>query len=156
MSATDAKYVTLTDANFDSEVLQSKIPVLVDFWATWCGPCRRSLPILAAIAARYQGKGVAIFAVNQRESGETIKSFLAKEKLNLTVALDRDGAAGNSYGVEGIPQTVIIGKDGIVQAVHVGFSPGLKDTLQQQLDDLLAGKSLVTPFRPAAPAVEKK
>ena len=135
---------------------QGKDVVVLDFWATWCGPCRRSLPVLAGVAARYQGKGVAVYAVNQREPVETIKNFLAKEKFALTVALDRDGAAGAGYGVEGIPQTVVIGKDGVVQAVHVGFSPDLKETLCRQLDDLLAGKNLVAPARPATPAAEKK
>ena len=128
---------------------QGKDVVVLDFWATWCGPCRRSLPLLAGVAAQYQGKGVVVYAVNQRESAETAKNFMAKEKLLLTVALDSEGAAGNSYGVEGIPQTVVIGKDGSVQAVHVGFSPDLKETLGKQLDDLLAGRKLVTPAPPA-------
>ncbi|MCX6995816.1 MAG: DUF2092 domain-containing protein [Kiritimatiellaeota bacterium] len=131
---------------------QGQDVVVLDFWATWCGPCRRSLPVLAGVAARYHGRGVAVYAVNQREPVATIKDFLAKEKIILTVALDREGVAGEGYGVEGIPQTVVIGKDGVVQAVHVGFAPDLKETLCRQLDDLLAGKSLVTPAPPAAPA----
>ena len=124
---------------------RGKDVVVLDFWATWCGPCRRSLPLLDAVAARYRGKGVVVYAVNQREPADTIKNFLAKEKINLPVALDREGAAGSAYGVEGIPQTVVIGKDGLVQSVHVGFSPDLKDLLGRELDDLLAGKGPVAP-----------
>jgi len=123
--------------------------VVLDFWASWCGPCRRSLPLLADVAAAYQGKGVVVYAVNERESAATARAFMAREKLALTVALDADGAAGERYGVESIPQTVVIGKDGTVQAVHVGYAPELKDTLGKQLDELLAGKRLVAPAAPA-------
>jgi thioredoxin 1 len=56
MSETEAKYVTLTDANFNSEVLESKVPVLVDFWASWCGPCRMIAPLIEELAVEYAGK----------------------------------------------------------------------------------------------------
>lgn len=56
MSATDAKYVTFTDANFNQEVLQSTVPVLVDCWASWCGPCRMIAPIIEELAGEYAGK----------------------------------------------------------------------------------------------------
>jgi len=119
--------------------------VILDFWATWCGPCRRTLPIVAQVARKYQDKGVRFYAVNEREDGDKIKAFLKQQKITCAVALDRDGKVGDLYGVEGIPQTVVIGKDGTVQQVDVGFTEDLQDTLTKDLDALLAGKSLVGP-----------
>ncbi len=116
--------------------------VILDFWATWCGPCRRALPLLVDVSESYKDKGVVFYGVNQRENPDTIREFLRKEGLEFTVALDADGKVGDLYGVEGIPQTVIVGKNGTVQAVHVGFHPNLKKRLKDELDALLAGKQL--------------
>jgi len=116
--------------------------VILDFWATWCGPCVRALPLLAEVAAQYKDKGVVFYAVNQRESPDQIRGFLEDRNLDVPVLLDSDGAAGDMYGVEGIPQTVLIGKDGRVQDVHVGYSPSLKKQLSEKIDRLLAGEDL--------------
>jgi len=116
--------------------------VILDFWATWCGPCRRALPALMAVAEKYKDKGVVFCAVNLRETPEQIKSFMRQERLSFSVGLDRRGKVGNLFQVKGIPQTVVVGKDGTVQVVHVGFLPDLETRLKQELDDLLAGKDL--------------
>ena len=116
--------------------------VMLDFWTTWCGPCRRSMPAVAGVANAYKDKGVVLYAVNQSEGSEEIEEFLKKEKLNVTVALDSDGSVGDRYGADAIPHFVVIDKTGVVQVVHQGFSPSLKTTLSRQLDDLLAGKNL--------------
>lgn len=131
---------------------KGKDVVLLDFWATWCGPCRKSLPLLADLAAQYKDKGLVFYAINQREDAEKIKDFLGKQNFKLTVALDSEGKAGEAYGVEGIPQTVLVGKDGTVRAVHIGYDPAMKDALSKEIDDLLAGKGLA----PGGAKVEKK
>jgi peroxiredoxin len=116
--------------------------VMLDFWATWCGPCVQELPLLAEVAESYKGKGVAFFAVNLRETPEQIKKFQDDKKLKFTVAIDTDGAVGNAYGAEAIPMLVLVDKKGVVQAVHVGYNPAIKTTLANELDALLAGKDL--------------
>jgi peroxiredoxin len=116
--------------------------VILDFWATWCGPCRQSMPIIEGVAAAYKDKGVVLYAVNQEEMPEAIQKFLTAQKLNVTVALDKNSAVGAQYGASSIPLTVIVGKDGTVQAVHVGLTAGLKKSLTDELDALVAGKSL--------------
>ena len=123
---------------------KGKEVVLLDFWATWCGPCRKSLPILAELAEKFKDKGLVLYAVNQREDAEKIKDFLAKQTFKLVVALDSDGKVGESYGVDGIPQTVLIGKDGVVQAVHIGYAADMKDKLTKQIEDVLTAKSTAT------------
>ena len=117
--------------------------VMLDFWATWCGPCVEEIPLLSEIAEEYADKGVVFYAVNQGEGPDKIKDFLATEKLNLTVALDVNGTAGNDYQVQGLPTLALIDKEGVIQAVHVGYDPGIKKTLRREIDSLLNGKKLV-------------
>ena len=136
---------------------KGKDVVDLDFWATWCGPCVQGLPIVSEVARGYAGKGVVFYAVNEQEDAATIEPFLKEHKLDIKVALDKEGAAGNSFGVQGIPQTVIIGKDGVIKVIHVGFSPNLKTQLTRELDNILAEKDDPPPGcgRAAAKAVTR-
>ena len=133
----------LDGKNFDLASVKGKKIIVLDFWATWCPPCRKALPILAEVTAGYADKDVVFYAVNLQEDKDKINEFLTKEGIKCQVAMDKNSVAAKLYNVEGIPQSVIIGKDGIVQAVHVGLLPDLNDKLKSELDDLIAGKSLV-------------
>jgi thioredoxin 1 len=93
------KVLTFSDANFDTDVLQSGVPVLVDFWATWCAPCKAIAPVVDAIAEEYEGK-VKVGKVN----------------------VDENPATPSKYGVRGIP-TVILFKEGKVVDQVVGAVP---------------------------------
>ena len=110
------------------EVTLSKLKgsvVLVDFWATWCGPCRMSLPHVQAISqdAARQKDGLVVLAVNFKEEAAKINDFLKDNKYSFTVPMDSTGATLENYHVEGIPTTVIIGRDGAVATVFVGVTP---------------------------------
>jgi thiol-disulfide isomerase/thioredoxin len=132
----------LDGGSFDlAQHLDDKV-VILDFWATWCGPCVRALPIIAEVAASYQDKGVEFYAVNLQDDPDAVRQFLEEHKLSVPVLLDRDGRVGELYKAEAIPQTVIIGKDGVVQVVHVGFSANLQSELSRELDALVAGKKI--------------
>ena len=128
-TAPDFEVASLDGGKLDLAQHLGKNVLILDFWATWCGPCVRALPVLAEVAASYQAKGVVFYAMNQREEPAVIKAFLERSGLKLTVGLDRDGKVGALYDVEGIPQTVLIDKKGNVAAVHVGFAEDLKERL---------------------------
>ncbi len=116
--------------------------VLLDFWATWCGPCVEAMPQVDAVAKKFADKGLVFYAVNAGEEAAAIKAFLTMAKLEVPVAMDTNNEISQSYQVEGIPQTLLIGKDGKVQVVHVGFSGELSKLLTKEIEDLLAGKDL--------------
>jgi peroxiredoxin len=119
--------------------------IMLDFWATWCGPCVMAMPKVEAVAKKFADKGLVFYAVNSGEDAETIKEFLKNSNLDVPVALDLDGnITGQLYQAEGIPQTVLIGKDGKVQVVHVGYSESLADELTTEIEALLQGKDLAS------------
>lgn len=134
LTALDGKEVSLAG-------LKDKVVVL-DFWASWCGPCVMALPLLSSATLAMKDQGVEFYAVNQGESKEQVEKFLKQQKLDLPVLLDEKGAVGDKFGVQGIPQTVIIDKAGKVQVVHVGFGPGMEKMLTKELEQILAGKDL--------------
>ena len=94
--------------------------MVLDFWATWCGPCRASLPGLNAMYKELKEKGMSAFAVDLQEGKETIQPVKAKLIPDVPVLLDEKSDVAKLYGVSGIPQTVVIGKDGKVKKVFIG------------------------------------
>lgn len=119
--------------------------IMLDFWATWCGPCVAAMPELEAVAKKFADRGLVFYAVNAGEDADTVKQFLAENQREAPVAMDPEGKVSGLYGVEGIPQTVLVGKDGRVQVVHVGYSDRLAGELTRNIEDLLAGKDLAEP-----------
>ena len=138
----------LDGGTLDLAAHRDKDIVVLDFWATWCPPCRESLPEIAALAKHYEGREVVVYAVSVDQDPEAAGAFLDEQQIDVTVALDPEYQAAWAYEANAIPQTVVIGKDGIVQAVHVGASRGFATALRLEIDSLLAGRSLV---RAAAP-----
>ncbi len=111
--------------------------VVLDFWASWCGPCRKGLPMVQNVADYFSGSDVAFYAVNLREDSETVQKFFTDTGLSLPVALD-DGTLSEAFGVNGIPHTVIIGKDGNIKSVHTGFADDLDAQLTGEINAALA------------------
>ena len=121
----DAKPVRLSD-------LKGRV-VLLDFWATWCGPCRRWLPIVEKAHRDYAAKGLSVFAVNEREPESKVRAYLGQQKLDLPVLMDRGGTVGANYRATSIPLTVVVGRDGNVMRVMVGLheAEDLEDVLRE-------------------------
>lgn len=103
--------------------------VLLNFWATWCGPCREEMPSMEQLSRSFGGQGFTILAVNQRESAAQVNSFMRQHGLNFTVPLDSDGKVSNLYRVYGIPVTYLIDASG--QAI--GMKQGSRDWASREV-----------------------
>jgi thiol-disulfide isomerase/thioredoxin len=116
---------------------KNKKIVMLDFWATWCPPCRRAMPLVLQVADKYRRKGLVFFSINEKEPEAKVEQFMKKNNLSMSVVLDPDGAIGNLYKVEGIPTTVIIDRQGVVRVVHTGYNVRLAEELSREIDSLL-------------------
>jgi len=122
--------------------------VLLDFWATWCGPCLQAMPQVEKVAEEFRNQGVILIAVNLQESPKEITAMLERHKLNPTVALDKDGRVAEKYQASAIPQTVIIDREGNVARLFVGGGPRLGDQLRDALKATLNGNGTDTAPKP--------
>jgi peroxiredoxin len=107
--------------------------VLLNFWATWCAPCREEMPSMDHLHRAFGGRSLAVVAVNQRESAAQVTKFMRAHGLNFAAPLDSDGRVAASYRVYGIPVTYLIDANG--QAI--GFKSGIKDWAAREVVDAL-------------------
>lgn len=95
--------------------------IVVNFWATWCPPCKAEMPGINAFYERHQADGLVVLAVNARESESLVRPFIEANQFTFPVLLDPAGSVVNQYQVRSFPTTVIIDRDGIVRHVQIGL-----------------------------------
>ena len=111
--------------------------VFLNFWATWCPPCRQEMPSMERLESRYSSRGVRIVAVDLQESRRDVEAFVKELGLSFQVLLDPLGEVGATYGVRGLPTTYIISRDGFVVAGRVGGQEWDTPAVTAVLDKLL-------------------
>src|SRR6188768_958626 len=116
--------------------------VIVSFWASWCGPCKKELPVLAGVVTRVGPDHLQVLAINYRDENEPFKYVVNVLKDYPIIFLRRDPneRTAKKYGVLGIPRMIIIGRDGKVAADHTGYGEDMIPELIDQLNALLAQK----------------
>jgi len=129
------KLTTLDGKDVSLESLKGHV-VILDFWATWCGPCRTSLPGLNKIYEELKDKGLHVYAVDLQEDKSDVQDAVKEMKLTLPVVIDA-GEVAQKYGVSPIPQTVIIGKDGKVLKAFVGAGPDTEEEIRGIVADAM-------------------
>jgi len=117
--ATDFTLKDLGGRTHNLKRLRGKV-VLLDFWATWCGPCRIQMPNVEKLHQEFKNKGLVVYAINQREPAERARGYIAKHKYTTTTLLDTDGRVGGNYQVNGIPSLVVIDRQGKIAAHFIG------------------------------------
>jgi thiol-disulfide isomerase/thioredoxin len=136
--APDFELELLDGSKFRLSREQGRIVVL-DFWASWCGPCLQTMPQVDEVTREFAPIGVKLVAVNQQEMPDRIREVLDRLSLNMPVALDSEGRIGEKYGATAIPLTVIVGADGAVARVFTGGGPTFGERLRTALKEVLAG-----------------
>jgi thiol-disulfide isomerase/thioredoxin len=111
--------------------------VVLNFWASWCEPCREEMPSLERLAQRHQGEGLEVVTVNYREGGGTIRRFLEAVPLNLPVLRDAEGRAAKAFGARVFPFTAFIARDGRVAFTVVGAADWAGDPARGWVHGLL-------------------
>jgi peroxiredoxin len=112
--------------------------VIINFWATWCGPCREEMPHLEALYEKYKSLGFTLVGVNVENNPEGAKKWLAENgPVTFPVLLDTKNEVSKLYKVETMPSTVVIAKDGSMRFVHHGYKAGYEGDYQNEVRQLL-------------------
>ncbi|MBJ7538113.1 TlpA disulfide reductase family protein [Marinomonas transparens] len=114
--------------------------LLVDFWASWCGPCRESFPWMTNIQAKYKDQGLKIIAINLDQAKEQALDFLKEYKPGFTVLFDSDALLPEDFGVIGMPTSYLIDRQGNIRATHIGFHNENLADYESAITQLLAEK----------------
>lgn len=126
------------------DVFKGKI-VLLDFWATWCGPCRESIPEMAELHRTYAERGVVILGISMDEgagAAERVKEYARQNAIPYRLLLD-SGTVSTAYRVRTIPATFLLDRDQVIVEIHPGYVPGLGGKLAKRIEELL-GKGRTT------------
>jgi peroxiredoxin len=111
--------------------------LLINFWASWCGPCIQEMPQLDKLALKYQPLGVQVWGVNVESDSSAAKAYLSKVSVEFPILFDQDNSVSKAYQVEAMPTTVILDKDGTVRSVHRGYKPGYEKKYEDDIKGLL-------------------
>ena len=107
--------------------------VYLDFWASWCGPCRQSFPWLNDMQARYGDKGLRVIGVNVDQNSKDARAFLKQHPASFDIAFDDAGKVPRAYAIKGMPTSVLIGPDGRLLSVHNGFRNDYRQDREQEI-----------------------
>ena len=119
-------------AELDLAAHQGKV-IVVDFWASWCVPCRRSFPWLNSMQARYATDGLVIIGVNVDREREAADDFLRHIPADFEILFDSEATLAKEFGVQGMPSSFVIGRDGTIKARHLGFKVKRQDEYEAAL-----------------------
>jgi len=111
--------------------------VYLDFWASWCGPCKLSFPFMHAITAKYSAKELYVVTVNLDRSRASAEKFLHDVNSSLPVIFDQEGRIAKQFGVEDMPTSYLIDRNGAIQFTHKGFHPGRRAEYEAHIGQLL-------------------
>jgi peroxiredoxin len=134
---------TLTDANGQSVTLSDLRGqvVMINFWASWCGPCREEMPLLEQIHQRYEALGFTLLGINVEEDSTNGQAFLQERPVSFPVLYDPKNNLSKLYDVIAMPSTVLIDRQGNIRYLHHGYKPGYENDYQDQIRALARERS---------------
>lgn len=111
--------------------------VMVNFWATWCGPCQQEMPLLDAMYKKYKMAGFTLIGVNVDKEAPPVKALLERKPVTFPVLLDPANSVSKAYHVDEMPSTVIVDRKGQIRYVHRGYRPGDENEYQDKIRQLI-------------------
>ena len=134
LPAPNFKLPALSGGEMSLDQYRGKI-VMLDFWATWCGPCRMTMPLLERLQKEYPNN-LVLLAINLQEPKDIVRDYVRTQGINSQVLLDEEGTVGESYGTYSIPMQILIDRNGIVRHIQVGFNPRMSSELREEIEKL--------------------
>ena len=111
--------------------------VLINFWASWCGPCRQEFPLLDALHQKYQPMGFTVFGVNVEQERELADKVLREIPVTFPILFDDRNEVSEEYDVDAMPATVLVDRSGEIRFMHRGYKPGYEDLYEKQVRALI-------------------
>lgn len=134
--APDFTLKSITGENLNLTEQRGKI-IVINFWASWCGPCRKEMPVLEKFYAKYQDLGVSVWGVNVEQENQAGRDFLVDLNLTFPILFDATNTISATYQVEAMPTTVIIDRDGLVRYAFKGYKPGYEKKYAKAIKALI-------------------
>jgi len=128
--------VETNDGEFNLTDFRGQV-VYLDFWASWCIPCRKSFPWMQEMQQKYRADGLKVIAINLDKERKLADIFLQKFEINFTIGFDQAGDSAKAYHLRGMPSSYLIGRDGKLYASHIGFREKDRAKLEQAIQTLL-------------------
>jgi cytochrome c biogenesis protein CcmG/thiol:disulfide interchange protein DsbE len=135
--APDFEAATLSHQTLKLSSLRGKV-VLLDFWASWCEPCKKELPLLSKLAPRLRTRGIEVVAVNIDDDPARAAAFVQQKDIHLTIIADSGKKIVGRWEPPKMPSSYVIDRSGVVRAIHGGFESGDEAKLESQLTSLVA------------------
>lgn len=124
------------DKNIRLSELRGEV-VLINFWASWCGPCRQEMPLLEALHQKYKRLGFTVLGINVEEDATAADKIIADRGITFPILYDSRNEVSKLYKVSAMPSTVIVDRDGKTRMVHLGFKPGYEDKYEADIKKLI-------------------
>lgn len=134
--ARDFSLPDLTGKTINLQTFKGKV-VLLDFWQPWCEPCREEFPALDALYKKYRNDGLEVIGINLDDSETRLHEFLQKVPISFTILIDKKDRTRKSYHLEILPSAFIVGKDGVIRYVHIGYHKEFLQMYENEIVELL-------------------
>jgi peroxiredoxin len=111
--------------------------VMINFWASWCGPCRKEMPLLDDLQVQYKDYGFTLLGVNVDEDRDAALKLLEHVPVDFTILFDPESRISELYNVDAMPSTFLVDRDGKLRYLHRGYKPGYEDAYEKQVKELV-------------------
>jgi peroxiredoxin len=135
-AAPDFTLKSATGENLRLSDLRGEV-VMINFWASWCGPCRQEMPLLDELYSQYKPMGFTILGVNVEADASKARKMLQDNPVDFPVLFDSQSEVSKLYNIVAMPSTILVDRDGNMRYLHRGYKPGFEDAYQQQVRTLI-------------------